>query len=1127
MTIPTVSPLPTAPARTDPPATFVTRADAFLAAIVTFQGELNTSIGAMNTDIAGVNADADRAESAADSAVASANFKGAWSSLTGALNIPASVTHNGYIWILLNNLADVTASEPGVSADWQDLPIIPAQTGNAGKFLTTDGSSTSWGTVSAGSTSMTATGAISAGDPVALRTDGTVEKISGYKTARGVISNGVLETSTPTAGYFKIAYDAANTLYCLAYTRGSQAYVRGMRVSTAGVFTLGTETALSGVDFYDPGPSLFYDSTNSNFILFYRNASTAIALRSVSIDSGTLAATLGTEQDKTTGLNANAGARCRLAYDPDANQYFALFKDATSGNAQGAYGTYDGSDITFGTTAVINSDASTNMIAEPVYSTEETRMICSIGSSSTNKSVLVAVLNNSGTPIAGSAAVVQTAAQPFYPAVAWNGTHILQTEQYSNDYFATRATISGSTITVTGSTRFDSDPLTTASNNILVDSGSNKFQIYVCARASLEYLEADMSGSDPTWSVRSDLVTHTTINQISYAYPFFDAGSGGTIICFNDISYASGSQIRIGLFGIGTESTNAQNFFGVADENIANAATGTITTTGGVNTSVSGLTVGKDYFVNANGTLSIEATQYGIAGKALTATSLFVSGTKKVTSDIFTASGDISQGDPVRLNSSGDAEAIVGTHINNFSGYNDQIQSASNTWVATENVPDTNIYVVLYQNNLVAVRIESNGTVTTGSSVSMSSYFDTTIRASTCYHPTRNRIYVQGRANSGNSFWNMLTGWDLDESTLALTHIGHSTFLNTGGSNSYGHGIIKTQGYTTPDDTFFCLYGEGSQAYARSRFIITNSSSITLGSEVSIASYGNMTTKGAVGYSEKHDVVFATYRSNSGNYGFFQCRETTSRQTTTLSNVVQFMNSSWSPICPPVPIVIDDEDTVVVCTLQSTNFIYHVYGFGAAGTSTAPASSDGTAIALGYTVYGNQALNIGWNSKAKQIQGVITENSFSTQYNVAYTVNATAKTLSNVFNLYAEISAGVPEKRRQFEKSNNSKALPFNSNLNAFFTTTNYDVGRSFHTYFYGFAPEFDAATTDGFIGFASEDITDTNQGNVYVSGSYLDSKVKLTAGSSVYLDTLGQPSTTASGTSIGKMVKDDTIYIG
>lgn len=50
MTIPTISTLPVAPARTDAPATFVTRADSFLAAIVVMQGELNTSIGAMNAD---------------------------------------------------------------------------------------------------------------------------------------------------------------------------------------------------------------------------------------------------------------------------------------------------------------------------------------------------------------------------------------------------------------------------------------------------------------------------------------------------------------------------------------------------------------------------------------------------------------------------------------------------------------------------------------------------------------------------------------------------------------------------------------------------------------------------------------------------------------------------------------------------------------------------------------------------------------------------------------------------------------------------------------------------------------------------------------------------------------------
>lgn len=92
---------------------------------VTLIPNINTTVGEINSATVQIDADktaaAESAASAAQSATAAAaasDFKGLWSSLTGSLSKPASVYHNGVFWALLNNLADVTVSEPGVSADW-------------------------------------------------------------------------------------------------------------------------------------------------------------------------------------------------------------------------------------------------------------------------------------------------------------------------------------------------------------------------------------------------------------------------------------------------------------------------------------------------------------------------------------------------------------------------------------------------------------------------------------------------------------------------------------------------------------------------------------------------------------------------------------------------------------------------------------------------------------------------------------------------------------------------------------------------------------------------------------------------------------------------------------------------
>ena len=58
-------------------------------------------------------------EASRQAADAVANYKGEWSSLSGALNKPATVGNDGAFWALNNNLANVALSEPAPgNADW-------------------------------------------------------------------------------------------------------------------------------------------------------------------------------------------------------------------------------------------------------------------------------------------------------------------------------------------------------------------------------------------------------------------------------------------------------------------------------------------------------------------------------------------------------------------------------------------------------------------------------------------------------------------------------------------------------------------------------------------------------------------------------------------------------------------------------------------------------------------------------------------------------------------------------------------------------------------------------------------------------------------------------------------------
>jgi len=119
---------------------------------------------------------ADEAAESAALAIASANFKGEWSSLSGPLNVPASVIHDDLYWMLLNNLPNVALSEPGVDeANWAELsaggggawqaPIAANFEPAKGKSYTVN--------ISGGSVTATLPATIAAGDVFTLHAYGS------------------------------------------------------------------------------------------------------------------------------------------------------------------------------------------------------------------------------------------------------------------------------------------------------------------------------------------------------------------------------------------------------------------------------------------------------------------------------------------------------------------------------------------------------------------------------------------------------------------------------------------------------------------------------------------------------------------------------------------------------------------------------------------------------------------------------------------------------------------------------------------------------------------------------------------------------------------------------------------
>ena len=470
-----------------------------------------------------------------------------------------------------------------------------------------------------------ASGTLASGQTVVLKANGQVEAVTGVDFVSGAQS--AATASVTIANQSIVSYDTSQDRVVAGYaTSSSNNFTLVAGQVSGSTITWGTPVIVESA--IQPGNTfaICFDASTNCIVYTYKKSTTSLVTGCVTLSGSTI--TVHDSNEASVNFNMD---RVYNIYDPTNNKVFVYGK-ANNTNVGASYAvSVSGTTPTY--SAAYAFTGSTNFDnATAVHDPDQARIVVAVQSTVNNQGYVVLVNLSGGTPSATSPVNFQST-NGIEPRITYNTTDDkIVIGYYDNNNSSYTSYIAGTVDASSNNVTFGTKTLTSsvetqypsaARDMMYASIGNQSLYVYYPNGGTYDtYMQSTtLSGTTVVLGSLNTVWDNPGSATYYYGSAVYDPDASKVIFFYATAASPSNPHGRV----ITPPSTNFTAFVGITDEIISSGASGSVIVQGGVNSKVTSLTIGSDYYVQINGTLST-TTSTVPAGRALSTTSILLEG---------------------------------------------------------------------------------------------------------------------------------------------------------------------------------------------------------------------------------------------------------------------------------------------------------------------------------------------------------------------------------------------------------------------------------------------------------------------------------------------------------------------